>query len=60
MKRDAGSYFEAAKMVENVLDGVGGKKPCKICCRWPKKCHTVNAKEFWAKNAARCGAREIN
>ena len=26
MKRDAGSYFEAAKMVENLLDGVEGAK----------------------------------
>ena len=61
MKRDAGSYFEAAKMVENLLDGVGGgKKLSKIYCRRLKRCHTVNAKEFWAKNAARCGAREIN
>ena len=57
MKRDAGSYFEAAKMVENLL---GGKKTCKICCRRLKRCHTVNEKEFGAKNAARCGAREIN
>ena len=60
MKRDAGSYFQAAKMVENVLDGVGGQKTSKICCRRLKRCHTVNEKEFGAKNAARCGARVIN